>query len=85
MRCILTVKAKNLLKLMISERVYRSRVEQLISQRRSIAILMYHEIAPRQTQAFRQFPVQCTTPDTFQAQAKWLAQHFEIISMDEDG
>jgi peptidoglycan/xylan/chitin deacetylase (PgdA/CDA1 family) len=44
---------------------------------------MYHEIAPRQTEVFRQFPVLCTTPVTFQAQVKWLSQHFEIISMDE--
>jgi len=44
---------------------------------------MYHEIVPRQTQVFRQFPVLCTTPETFQAQVQWLTQHFEIISMDE--
>jgi hypothetical protein len=65
MRCILTVRAKNLLKLLISERIYRSRGAQLVSRQRGIAVLMYHEIVPRQTQVFRQFPVLCTTPETF--------------------
>jgi peptidoglycan/xylan/chitin deacetylase (PgdA/CDA1 family) len=44
---------------------------------------MYHEIAPRQAEVFRWFPVLCTTPETFTAQVEWLSRHFEIISMDE--
>jgi len=71
------------IKHLIAERMYRSRGAQLVSRQRGIAVLMYHEIVPRQTQVFRQFPVLCTTPETFQAQVQWLTQHFEIISMDE--
>jgi peptidoglycan/xylan/chitin deacetylase (PgdA/CDA1 family) len=77
------MRAKNLLKLLISERIYRSRGAQLVSRQRGIAVLMYHEIAPRQTEVFRWFPVLCTTPETFTAQVEWLSRHFEIISMDE--
>ena len=83
MRCILTVRAKNLLKLLISERIYRSRGAQLVSRQQGIAVLMYHEIAPRQAEVFRWFPVLCTTPETFTAQVEWLSRQFEIISMDE--
>jgi peptidoglycan/xylan/chitin deacetylase (PgdA/CDA1 family) len=74
---------KAFVKHLIAERIYRSRGERLISQQRGIAILMYHEMAPRQAEVFRQFPVLCTTPETFTAQVKWLARHFEIIGMDE--
>ncbi|MCL6474553.1 MAG: polysaccharide deacetylase family protein [Firmicutes bacterium] len=81
MGVVKTIKA--FVKHLIAARIYRIRGEQLISQRRGIAILMYHEIAPRHTQVFRQFPVLCTAPDTFEAQVTWLSQHFEIISMDE--
>jgi len=63
--------------------MYRSRGAQLVSRQRGIAVLMYHEIVPRQTQVFRQFPVLCTTPETFTAQVEWLSRQFEIISMDE--
>ena len=62
---VITSNSKAFIKHLIAERMYRSRGAHLISRRRGIVILMYHEIAPRQTQVFRQFPVLCTTPETF--------------------
>jgi len=80
---VITSNSKAFIKHLIAERIYRSRGAQLVSRQRGIAVLMYHEIAPRQAEVFRWFPVLCTTPETFTAQVEWLSRQFEIISMDE--
>ncbi len=70
-----------LIKLLVAEIGYRSRFR--LQNWRGVLILMYHEIAPRDTSVFRYFPVLCTTPESFSAQLDWLTRHFEVISMDE--
>ncbi len=44
---------------------------------------MYHEIAPRRQGVFQQFPVLCTTPESFGRQVGWLRNHFEVINLSE--
>ena len=54
-----------------------------VEANRGILIVMYHEVAPRHSPVFRHFAELCTTPETFARQVEWLAQHFEVISLDE--
>lgn len=70
-------------KSLIARRVWKQRGVKAIAEQHGILILMYHEVAPRDSPVFRHFGVLCTTPETFKRQVDWLSQHFEIISIDE--
>lgn len=71
------------IKAVVARWVIAKQGTSLISQQHGILILMYHEVAPRHSAVFRHFAVLCTTPQTFARQVEWLAQHFEVISLDE--
>ncbi|NSW78206.1 MAG: polysaccharide deacetylase family protein [Chthonomonadetes bacterium] len=74
---------KRLAKKLVAEWLYRLWIKNPREWSKGIVILMYHEIALRDTPVFRYFPVLCAAPESFSAQLDWLRGHFEVISMDE--
>lgn len=71
------------LKSLVARRVWKQRGVRALAEHHGTLILMYHEVAPRNSPVFRHLGVLCTTPEGFKRQVDWLSQHFEIISMDE--